>query len=377
MPLNRVKIGSFVEQYKAACEIPDLKAIDVSGINRAKEFFEPARQVGKDTSDYKIVPPNHFACNLMHVGRDIVLPIALNTSDKNKIVSPAYTVFRISDETKTSKEFFFLLLNSVERDRYFWFHTDSSVRDGLDWDVLCDLEVDLPPLPIQQKYVDIYLGLKRNLASIRDGIAAMQRTCDAYMEQLLRETPRREIGEFIAWTDERNADGSYTLDDLRGISIEKKFIDSKADMEGVSLAPYKVVAPYEFAYVTVTSRNGDKISLAFNDSSDTYIVSSSYATFKVSSDRLVPEYLFMFLRSPNFDRYSRFNSWGSARETIDFQDFGRYSIPLPSVEAQQSIVNIFNACAERRRLADRVADMQRRICPILIKGAVEEARKER
>ena len=82
MGLSKIKIGIFVEQYNEACGIAKLTLDDVSGINRDKEFFEPSKQVGADTSKYKVVPPDYFACNLMHVGRDVVLPIALNHSGK-------------------------------------------------------------------------------------------------------------------------------------------------------------------------------------------------------------------------------------------------------------------------------------------------------
>ena len=133
MALNKVKIGSFVEKHSEKCGLSNLTVNDVSGINRDKEFFEPSKQVGANTSNYKVVPPNYFACNLMHVGRDKVLPISMNHTKENKIVSPAYTVFRITDETMILKEYFFMCLKSDEKDRFFWFNTDSSVRDGMDW----------------------------------------------------------------------------------------------------------------------------------------------------------------------------------------------------------------------------------------------------
>ena len=113
MGLNKVKIGTFVELYNEACGIPNLTIYEVSGVNRDKEFFEPSKQVGADTSKYKVVPPDYFACNLMHVGRDIVLPVALNHSGKKKYVSPAYTVFSIKDESTILKEYFFLLLKAI------------------------------------------------------------------------------------------------------------------------------------------------------------------------------------------------------------------------------------------------------------------------
>ncbi len=88
------------------------------------------------------------------------------------------------------------------------------------------------------------------------------------------------LGDYVELCDERNSDEAYFLDDVRGISILKKLIPTKADMQDVSLTPYKLLKPREFSYVTVTSRNGGKISLAINDSDETYLVSSSYLVFR-------------------------------------------------------------------------------------------------
>lgn len=115
MALNRVRFGDYIKLVKEKCGISNLTPNDVSGINRDKEFFEPSKQVGSDTSSYKIVPPNCFACNIMHVGRDVVLPIALNTSNKNKIVSPAYIVFEWTGEKVLLKEYLFIMLKSNEK----------------------------------------------------------------------------------------------------------------------------------------------------------------------------------------------------------------------------------------------------------------------
>lgn len=372
MGLSKVKIGSFVELYNETCNIPNLTIYDVSGVNRDKEFFEPSKQVGADTSKYKVVPPDYFACNLMHVGRDIVLPIAINHTDKNKYVSPAYTVFKITDENVILKEFFFILLKSDEKDRYFWFHTDSSVRDGMEWNVFCDVEIEIPSIKIQEQYVAIYSSIQANLDALSRGIGQMQAACDTYMESLLKTVPKQPIGEYLVEIDDRNFEEQYGLDALRGISIEKKFIESKANMQGVSLKSYKIIAPDTFCYVTVTSRNGDKVSIALNDSEDTYIVSSSYVSFKIIKMGLLPPYLFMFLKTPDFDRFARFNSWGSARETFALEDLRRFEIPIPDVKIQQDIINIFNAMNERKQLRESITKLQKRICPVLIKGAIEE-----
>lgn len=151
------------------------------------------------------------------------------------------------------------------------------------------------------------------------------------------------LGKYIEPCEERNSDGKYTLDDLRGISIQKNLIFTKADMKDVSLGPYKLLKPREFSYVTVTSRNGGKISLAINDTEQTYIVSSSYVNFRCKNiEELLPEYLYLILSRNEFDRYSRFNSCGSARETFDWSEFCRTEIPLPSIEVQQELVDTYN-----------------------------------
>lgn len=155
------------------------------------------------------------------------------------------------------------------------------------------------------------------------------------------------LGDYIEQSDDRNSSDTYVLDDVMGISNQKTLITTKADMKDVSLTPYKIFNPYEFCYVTVTSRNGGKISLAFNSTKKTYIVSSSYLVFRCKDiNELLPEYLFMLLNRKEFDRYSRFNSWGSARETFDWSEMCRVEIPLPSIDVQRELVEAYEGLKE-------------------------------
>ena len=374
MALTKHKLGEFTELYNERCGNPNLTVYDISGVNADKEFFEPSKQAGADTSNYKNVPPDYFACNLMHVGRDKVLPIALNHSGKTKVVSPAYTIFRLKEGTPLLREYFFMMLKSEERDRYFWFHTDSSVRDGMSWDDFCNLEIDIPPLPIQKKYVDVYNAMLANQQSYERGLEDLKLVCDAYIEELRREMPSQKIGTFLELSEERNDDGKCGLDDVRGVSIEKKFIPTKADMKGVNLRPYYTIKPREFAYVPVTSRNGEKISIALNTSEDIYICSSSYIVFSVQrQERLWPAYLQMYFERGEFNRYARFNSWGSARETFNFDDMCDVAIPIPDIKVQKAISDIYAVYVDRKQINDHLKERIKSMCPILIKGSLEEA----
>lgn len=176
-----------------------------------------------------------------------------------------------------------------------------------------------------------------------------------------------KLGSLLELLDERNTDLKYKIDDVKGISIQKIFIETKADMSGVSLKPYILVKPDNFAYVTVTSRNSEKITIAHNDTEKTYIVSSSYIVFKVKCPNLLlSDYLFMYFNRPEFDRYARFNSWGSARETFSWEDMCDIDIDLPPLSIQQKYVNIYNAMIENQRCYERGLDDLKLACDAYI-----------
>lgn len=155
------------------------------------------------------------------------------------------------------------------------------------------------------------------------------------------------LGEFIEQLDLRNRDNCLGVDDVRGISVDKVFTPTKANLEGVSLSSYKVVPPNAFAYVPDTSRRGDKIALAFNGTESSFLISSIYTTFQIHNQSFLPTYLYIWFARPDFNRFARFNSWGSARETLDWDDFLDIKIPVPykdgepDVERQREVVEIW------------------------------------
>lgn len=370
MGLTKHKIGKYIELYVEACNNPNLTVYDVSGVNRDKEFFEPSKQVGEDTSKYKVVPPNYFACNLMHVGRDEVLPIALNHTDFNKHVSPAYTVFKIKDNDSLLHEYFFLMLKSNERDRYFWFHTDSSVRDGMAWEDFCDLEIELPPLPIQQKYVDVYNAMFANQRAYETGLEDLKLVCDSYIEDLRRKMPCQKIGPFIERFDKRN--GENGTQNVMGISVYKEFRIPTSKVNRNELSNYKVVKPRQISFVQ-TTHNEKVFAYAFNNTSEDIVVSSVNEVFSTDETKLLPEFLSMFFNRTEFDRYARFHSWGSARETFTWSDLVEVEIPIPDIPVQQAIADIYTVYKERKDINEKLKEQIKDLCPILIKGSLEEA----
>ena len=272
----KYKLGDLIEQVNIKCGF--LNYPNISGINILKQFM-PSKNVGTDTSKYLRVPFGHFACNLMHVGRDEKIPMALNLSKEDVVVSNAYFIFKVIDEIHLMKEYLNILFTSPEFDRYAWFATDASVRGNLDWDRFCEIEIDLPPLEIQEKYVTVYNGLLANQKAYENGLEDLKLVCDSTIEKLKQEMIPTKLVNLIEITDNKNTNLEYNLESVRGISNGKEFIPTKAKMDGVSLSPYLIISSNEFAFVSVTSRNGEKISIAHNDNSENYLCSSSYISW--------------------------------------------------------------------------------------------------
>lgn len=156
----------------------------------------------------------------------------------------------------------------------------------------------------------------------------------------------KRLGDYIRQVDVRNRD--LAVDNLLGLSISKQFIPSIANTIGTDMANYKVVQPRQFGYVPVTSRNGDKITVALYNGDKPCIISQAYIVFEVTdTDQLLPEYLMMWFRRPEFDRYARFKSHGSAREVFEWDEMGDVMLPVPSIEEQRKIVAEYQA-VERR-----------------------------
>ena len=160
------------------------------------------------------------------------------------------------------------------------------------------------------------------------------------------------LGDLIEQSTVKNSSLQCGEDKVRGISTDKCFIETKANLSGVNLANYKRVPENYFAYVADTSRRGDKISLAFNQTDDTFLVSSISTVFKVKSNKetvIIPEFLFMYFNRPEFDRFARFNSWGSAREVFSWDDFCEISLKIPALDIQKKYVAIYEALTKNQQ----------------------------
>ncbi len=343
------------------------KVTNLLGMNIKKEFMPSVANTSEtDLSKYKIIKKGQFAYSPMQTGRDETIRIALYKFDEPAIISPAYSVFQIIDENQLLPDFIMMFFLRPESDRFGWFISDSSVRASLDWDRFCEIKIPVPKLEDQKKYVFLYQYLLANQQSYEKSLNDLKLICEAYLKNLANKKQTVKLGKYIRQTDERNKDSK--IGNLLGISVNKTFFPSRANRSDLNISNYKVIKNRQFGYVPVTSRNGDKISIALHQGKVS-ILSSTYVIFKVIDESLLlPEFLFLWFNRSEFDRYARYHSWGSARETFDWNSICNVEIPLPNIEEQKAIVAMYQVQEKRKSINIRLKEILRPLCPILIYG---------
>ena len=372
MALAKYKLGELIEQCDAKNRDLKYGIAEVKGISTGKEFIETkANMDGVDLTSYKIVNPNEFAYVPDTSRRGEKIAIAYNSSDTSILVSSIYTVFRVCESDKLNSKYLFLFFNRPEFDRYSRFNSWGSARETFCWEDMCDVEIDLPPIDIQKKYVAIYNSLLENQKSYERGLEDLKLVCDAYIEELRRNMPSEEIGKYIHQKSEKNIDKS--IDCVMGLSTLKKFREAQSRVNRDELGGYKIVKNNDFAFVPTTD-TWKVLAFAVNSFNKDIVVSPIYEVFSVVQEKLDSQYLAMWLTRKEFDRYARFHSWGSARENFTFRDMEKVKIPIPSLCVQHAISDIYEVMLSRMEISEKLKQQIKDICPILIKGSIDEGR---
>lgn len=342
----------------------------IEGVTNEGVFSTPkGNPMDVDLKPYKIVNSGAFVYNPSRLNLG---SIAYRTGGLC-IVSHLYIVFYLNDEgkKKIDPNWLFMYFRRDEFYREVTFRNFGSQRPEFNFNDMSDIMIPLPDIAVQRKYVDIYNTMIANQQSYERGLEDLKLVCDGYIEDLRRRVPCEKIGAYLVESDQRNTTG-LPVEAVRGIATSKELIPTKANMDGVSLDNYKVVNPGQIAYVADTSRRGDKISLGFNDTQEQFLVSSISTVFGTKKEKLLPEYLMLFFTRAEFDRYARFNSWGSARETFDWSEMCGVEIPIPDIGTQKAIAQMYTVYVTRTKINEQLKAQIKDICPILIRGSLEE-----
>ena len=369
MGLKKYKLGELVELTDERNSMGRYSLEDVKGISTEKNFIETkANMDGVSLDSYKVVNFRDFAYVPDTSRRGDKIALAFNNNSRSVLISSIYTTFKCNRLDLLIPEFLYMYFSRPEFDRYSRFNSWGSARETFSWEDFCDIDITLPSIEQQRKYVDVYLALQNNLAAYQSKVEELKLVCDGYIEELRRKMPVEKIGLYIRPCDERNSDLKIKL--AQGITNDKEFATPKQVAEAETSA--KIVRKGQFAYNRATTRNGEKISIAYRTGEDC-VVSSAYQIFEISAkDKLYPEYLMMWYKRSEFDRYARYMSKGSAHEFFEYEDMEDVQIPIPSFETQKAIASIYSVYKERQRIAEALKEQLKNICPVLIRGSLSE-----
>lgn len=342
----------------------------VVGLSTQKMMINTkADLTGVSLTSYKLMPPGSFAYVPDTSRRGDKMSLAFNSTSNTYLVSSISIVFSVSKPDELSSGYLFMYFNRSEFDRYARFNSWGSARETFSWDDMCDIDIELPPLPIQQKYVGVYNAMLANQRAYETGLEDLKLVCDSYIEDLRKNTSCEPIGKYLRECDEKNTDLSVTL--AQGIDVNMQFIPAKR--EAADKESTRIVRNGQFAFNKVVKSNGTKLPIALRRGPDC-IISGSYQVFEVENkDRLLPEYLMLWMARSETQRLCGFNAWGSTRDVFPFEELCKLEFPIPDIKIQEAIVEIYNAYIMRCDINEKLKVQIKDFCPILIKGSLEEA----
>lgn len=368
MGLNKYRLGDYIERSTANNHTLKFKEDLIVGVTSDGVFSAPKGNVnGVDLKPYKIVNNGDFVYN---PSRFDLGSIAYRTEGLC-IVSHLYQIFHLNEKGKEIIDpiWLFIYLRRKEFRREVTFRNFGSQRPEFNFNDLSEIELPLPSIEQQRKYVDIYLALQNNLAIYQSKADDLKLVCDGYIEELRRNMTCKTIEPYIREVNNRNVDLEIT--NVQGVESTGSFTETRANTNGLDFHNYKVVSPNQFAY------NPSRINLGSialrNDKEGKCIVSPMYTVFEVNNtDKLISNYLLLWLSRSEFLRSTLFYASGSVRDTFDFSEMKEVAIPIPDIKVQQEIVNIHKCYIERQRIADALKKQINNICPVLIRGSLRE-----
>ena len=375
LALSRYKLGGLIELRDERNSDGTFTLEDVRGVNNLKSLMPTKADMnGRDLSKFQIVQSGEFVFNHRTSRNGSKFSIACSDEDFSVICTEDYVVFRIKEEARTilMTEWLYMFFNRPEFDRYVITNSWGSSTEFYNWEDICSIDLDLPDLAIQQKYVAIYKAMVANQQSYERGLEDLKLVCDAYIEELRRKMPCEKIGRYIYQQNERNSD--KVIDFVMGLSTKKEFREAQSRVNRDELGNYEIVKPDDIAFVPTTD-TWKVLAFAVNRFDKALVVSPIYEVFSVDQTKLLSQYLAIWLSRHEFDRYARFNSWGSARENFDWSEMQEVEIPIPEISVQKSIANMYNVYIERKRINEGLKAQIKDICPILIRGSLEEGKE--
>ena len=257
-----------------------------------------------------------------------------------------------------------------EWDREACYQSWGTSTEVFTWEALCDMRITIPALSTQQKYVAIYKAMVANQQSYERGLEDLKLGIDAQIDVIKHTATKTPVVELLREVNTRNSDGA--IKNVQGINISKQFMPSVADTNGVDLTKYKVVQKGQFAFSGMQTGRDECIRIALCDTEQPIIISPAYTVLELKDQTILPEYIMLWFLRGESDRRGWFISDSSVRTNLDLERFWEIKIPIPEEKLRIAIAELYTVYNTRKKINEQLKAQIKDICPILIRGSLEE-----
>lgn len=340
----------------------------VRGVSNTKEFMKTKANLdGRDLTPFSIVKPHYFAFNRRTTRNGERLGLGYNSTNQIYICTEDYIVFKVKDANVLNPDYLYINFLRDEFDRAVRRDSWGSATEFFNWDNMSEIKIPLPSIETQRELVAVYNGLKELAEENEKLLEPLSKSCEAFIVDCKKKYAKKRLADLIEDIDIKNSDNKIKA--VKSVSVTKEFKETGAKVNKEELSGYKLVPPRHISYVQ-TTKNEKCFANALNTSDETYVVTSVNKVIKSIDESILDiGYLHLFLRREEFDRYAIFNSWGSAREVFAYEDLCDSKIPLPPIQIQQKIVDLYNCYEECKRIANEAREKISNLCPALVQKA--------
>lgn len=370
MGLTKYKLGELIFEISRKNDSLYYGVNDVRGISNTKEIMKTKADVDKSViHKFYVINPSEFIYNPRTTRMGDKVGLAYNNTSTPLLFSFNNIAFAVKEVAKKIllPDYLYIYFNRTEFDRYAIINSWGSATELFTFDEMCDIDIELPDITVQQKYVNIYKAMVQNQQCYERGLEDLKLTIDAVMEKFKHDTMRAPLGELIEESDARNRDESITS--VHGVNKDKKFMPSVAS--SADLSKYKIVRKDQFACNLMHVGRDKVVPVALQTEDSSLIVSPAYLVFEVKTSKILPEFLLMWLSREETDRYAWFMCDTNVRSGMEKKRFFEIDIPIPSIVEQEALVELFHALTMRRNINEKLKTQIKDVCPILIRGSMK------
>lgn len=363
-----VRLGELIEPLDRRNNDRKFDISYVRGISNSKEIMQTKADVDENViSKFYIINPGEFIYNPRTTRMGKKVGLGFNNTNTPLLFSFNNLAFRIKESANNSvlPEYLYINFTRNNFDRFARINSWGSATEIFSYDDLFSFQIPLPSIETQKELVAVYNGLKELAEENEKLLEPLEESCQAFIVDCKKKYESKLLKNYIEEVNERNINNEISL--TQGVDVNMQFIPAKREAENKEGT--KIVRTGQFAFNKVVKAGGTKLPIAFRTGPDC-IISSSYAVFKnINTEELLSEYLMLWMSRSEFHRYCGFMSQGTTRDVFDFSDLSSLKIPVPPIDIQQKIVDLYNCYEECKRISTVAREKIKNLCPALVQKA--------